>query len=286
MEAKSQGISTRTIHEIYILGILLAVIVGLASIQWYQIDKLVELVGFSATVSSLLLAVMAIGYSIYSGTGIERGVSSLLTAVQSVRSSAADVQSLREALTQELRSLGEATGRIKSEIALQSGAIQKLAEQKEQAAEVEVSAGRGAAPKDATTNQEEEMERLVRRTSITGALSLLVAARCSEQGRPIDYVAALRDTFGDPDYVHGFLVAVSSIGVVDIEFGNQMLQKVSQPFPMSASKIKVRLIEKLERWKSMSVEDKARYQKVILEIDERLAQGPKGESKEAASAQA
>jgi hypothetical protein len=61
MESKDKPCSCRGWHEVYISGALLLIITGLMSVNWYHHDKLVELITFAATVSSLLLALIAIG---------------------------------------------------------------------------------------------------------------------------------------------------------------------------------------------------------------------------------
>ena len=48
------------IHVTYIIAILIAVIICLVTIQWGNIPRLVELISFALTISSLVLAVLAI----------------------------------------------------------------------------------------------------------------------------------------------------------------------------------------------------------------------------------
>jgi hypothetical protein len=58
------------IHVAYILGILLAVIVILVTVKWHGIGDLVGYFSFALTLASLILAVLATAYAIYSNASL------------------------------------------------------------------------------------------------------------------------------------------------------------------------------------------------------------------------
>jgi hypothetical protein len=56
------------IHIGYIFSILLAAIIILVTVKWGEIPRLVELIAFALTLTSLVLALIAIAYAVYSNT--------------------------------------------------------------------------------------------------------------------------------------------------------------------------------------------------------------------------
>lgn len=269
MDVKTKGFSARTLHEIYLGIFLVAVIIILLAVKWYRIEKLVELVSFSLTITSLVLAVFAIWYSIYSGTGIERGVNNLLSAVQSVRSSAEEIESLKAALTDGLAMVNLATASIGEKIESQSGTIAKLAEQRVNAAESDQRQPPTASLFDkpaASASAADQLRRLIDSTSLSGCVALLAAARAHELKRSIDLV--IPRPFSNPKYMQGYLVAVQSTEVdgIDMTMDGTVITEVRN-FPLTAAEIKSLAIAKVERAKNSTV-TKAKFNQQILNADE------------------
>jgi hypothetical protein len=78
-------VHARKLHERYILFIPLSVLVGVVTVKWSDVPKLTEYLGFALTLASLLLAVMAIGYAIYSNHGLETNLVSLVSSIGEVK---------------------------------------------------------------------------------------------------------------------------------------------------------------------------------------------------------
>ena len=72
------------IHSFYILLILVSIIIGLVSVNWSQVPKLVEYITFALTVSSLILAILAIVYSVYSNSSISELMGEISIATKDV----------------------------------------------------------------------------------------------------------------------------------------------------------------------------------------------------------
>lgn len=237
----SGGLSKRTIHEVYVGVILVAAIVILAAVKWYQIDRLVELISFALTISSLVLAIMAIGYSIFSGTGIERSVGNLLTAVSSIRSSATDMDALRTVLSNDIRALGDAIGSIATTVTSQSGMLAALAE------------GRAASeapqiPGDAVaTVRLTDTKYLLDRGSMLGGHVVLAVARCRERKTAIDIAKAAEGTSLDLQYLLAYLVALSAGKVISIRYkGGLEVLSVEEDLGLSAIDIKANVLARID----------------------------------------
>ena len=65
------------IHTGYVFFILIAIIIGLVTVKWSEIPKLVDYLTFALTATSLALAVLAIVYAMYSNTSFSQTISTL-----------------------------------------------------------------------------------------------------------------------------------------------------------------------------------------------------------------
>lgn len=92
------------IHAGYILLILVGTIIGLTTSRWGDNPKLVDYVNFAATLTSLVLAFLAIVYAFFSNWAISTNLAKMQTAADSVR----EVSSEVSAAAQELREKIEA----------------------------------------------------------------------------------------------------------------------------------------------------------------------------------
>jgi hypothetical protein len=105
-----QGWDKHIVHERYILFILLSVLVGVVTVKWSDVPKLTEYLGFALTLASLLLAVMAIGYAIYSNHGLETNLVSLVSSIGEVKEIASSLSTSSLTLSNDLQTLSERTG--------------------------------------------------------------------------------------------------------------------------------------------------------------------------------
>lgn len=100
------------IHAAYIIGILLAIIVLLASVRFGNIQGLADRLSFALTLASLLLAVLAIAYNVVTNTSFSRTISTLEGASRdiarisnSVSEAAKDLSTKVEVIPSKLESM-------------------------------------------------------------------------------------------------------------------------------------------------------------------------------------
>ena len=93
------------IHVKYIIGILLAVIIALVAFQWHDIPKLVELITFALTVTSLVLAILAIAYAVYSNSTFTQNISALNQASNDLSVASKDITSVTKDLKVKVESI-------------------------------------------------------------------------------------------------------------------------------------------------------------------------------------
>lgn len=90
------------IHAAYVLTILIAIIVLLITVRWSQIPQLAALITFALTLSSLILALLAIGYAVYSNSSISENISTLNNASKDVSITARTISEAANDLSRKI----------------------------------------------------------------------------------------------------------------------------------------------------------------------------------------
>lgn len=91
------------IHAFYILTILTSIIVTLLSIEWSKVPDLVNYITFALTVSSLILAIIAIIYSIYSNTSISAALSGITKSSEQITEASKGIEESNRELRAEIK---------------------------------------------------------------------------------------------------------------------------------------------------------------------------------------
>src|SRR5260370_22281367 len=106
------AVRLRKTHEGYILFILLSILIGVLTVKWSDVPTLTVALSFALTLASLLLAVLAIGYAIYSNQGLETNLASLVSSITDVREIASSLSVSSKTLSTDMQSLSQTTGGI------------------------------------------------------------------------------------------------------------------------------------------------------------------------------
>src|SRR5260370_8324872 len=93
------------IHAFYVLLILGAIIILLITVRWSAIPRLPELITFALTVTSLVLAVLAIVYAYLSNFSSQQTTVRLADAAETIVKSAEDVRQATGQLTGQVASI-------------------------------------------------------------------------------------------------------------------------------------------------------------------------------------
>jgi hypothetical protein len=88
-----------------LIGVLIAVIIGLVSINWYNIPNLAGLITFALTVTSLVISVLAIGYAVVSNFSFSQNITSMNTASQEISTTAKDVSEAAKELKGKIEAI-------------------------------------------------------------------------------------------------------------------------------------------------------------------------------------
>jgi hypothetical protein len=206
------------VHVCYIIGILIAIIVLMATTKWTKIEGLLDYFSFALTFSSLILAILAIGYSVYSNAAISGSLGAIANAAGDVTKASKDIQTSHIELRTEVQKLPSRIDSVEQNI-LQAHAILKDWSSVTQQATIATPSEQPAPaePSDETAtrflNQMSiaGMEALLaatlsKRTNTALAVTELVTAAYPEDARP-----------GSADYMSGILVATACAGIVQYE---------------------------------------------------------------------
>ena len=201
------------IHFLYIIGILIAIIVALATVNWAGIPNLLSYITFALTVSSLLLAVLAIGYAFISNNSLSQHLGQFSSVAAEISKGATDMSSATKILDKKiemipplLKDVGERVGRTES-------LLQEISRKEP-----------SGKPPPPSLDLDALAQRFLETASINGDLLLYALLLSFQRTTPFnltDLISA--DPSLDRDYSIGFLVATSSAGLLDYEFKKNIL---------------------------------------------------------------
>lgn len=206
------------VHAFYILLILCGLIIGLVAVKWHQIPDLPGLISFALTITSLVLAILAIVYAYVSNfsfqqttVGLSRAADDVLKSAQQVRAATQQLGEQVQTIPPLLSSVGERVERTHA-LMLEYSSKQDTSTPKLQ--------------ESASTRTEELVDRFLVGSSITGLFTLLAMKHSLETRRAVP-LTVLADTVSPVggDYPYGFLVASDSAGFLTytLESGERMI---------------------------------------------------------------
>jgi hypothetical protein len=116
------------IHAFYILTILVSIIVVLITIKWSGIPNLDEKLSFALTLASLILAVFAIVYAVYSNATFSQAVSTLNTVATDVSDTARQISTAANELEREIKVIPSRLEIMEVKVGETNDLIQKISE--------------------------------------------------------------------------------------------------------------------------------------------------------------
>jgi hypothetical protein len=206
------------IHASYIFFILIAVIIGLITVKWSGIPDLANLITFALTVTSLVLAVLAIGYSVYSNTSFTQNISTMTTAAQDVSKTATELSNMTGALSQKVEvipsriELLEGKMSERFDLMLLEGGLKKSG----QVENIESADAKGHDPQKIEDAVPIKYSTFLEKSSYAGLLTLYCCIKAYKTKKAFN----LKDYFktidwGDDSFYAGLLGALRSVGVID-----------------------------------------------------------------------
>lgn len=194
-------------HMSYVIFMLSVVILVLVAVEWATIPNLAEIITFGLTVTSLVLAVLAIVYAYVSNASNADTISRLSTAAADVVRSADEVREATARLGQSVETLPVMISDVGERIDRASTAFKEATTQQTLPMPADAKAPRSA---------EDHAKRFLSVASISGSMLLLACKKAVTTKKPMSlHDLSTKADLGDVQYLFGFLVASSGAGIVD-----------------------------------------------------------------------
>jgi len=242
------------IHAGYILLILLAIIVELVTVKWADIPQLVQYITFSLTVTSLVLAVLAIVYAFVSNDSLGRTLSAVGEASRQVHDA---TNTLRAELTKIPSSLQTMEAKLDS-------ALHREEEPEQAPTAVSEKAKSSEAPAKVLTI-DEIASSFINITSLWG-LVLVYAFSMAYERKFAFKMSELVDTTErlDRGYANGFLVAMRSARLMSYTLAHDVVNVTAMHETLKA-KSRESLKDRIAK---LEVKQNALYQDLLDRVEE------------------
>jgi len=222
-------------HLSYIGSILTLIIIILVTIRFADVPNLSERLNFGLTVTSLVLALLAIVYAFYSNASLTKNVTIMNEAAKDVSATSNGLSRVIEELSQKtdliptrLQTIEQMLSQPRESVLKNPvGDTEEVDKSEEEAKgqartfeEKPKQEGDKKKPTDELATDTVDAQRITRRflkTSSVIGLILLYACRLAfEKTAPFAFTHFAASTgIGDPQYVHGFLSAINGFGMID-----------------------------------------------------------------------
>ncbi len=198
------------IHAFYVLLILATVIIGLVTVQWSGIPRLPEMLTFALTVSSLVLALLAIVYAYLSNSSFQQTTTLLSRAADDVLRSAGDVRSATDRLGVQVADIPPMLTAMGERFDQTHAMLKEYSARQNIPAVTVPPAPVGVAPPDQLART------YLAVSSVNGLFALYGFKLALRNNRNLDLkqLATAIGTGATDEYMYGFLVATAGAGLV------------------------------------------------------------------------
>lgn len=230
------------IHVRYIISILITIIVILLAVEWSKIPDLINYINFALTVSSLILATLAIVYSIVTNNSLGNTLHNLHISSDSLKNTSREIDESNKILLEEIKKIPAAIESIDENVTTTKTMIEDLSlkqsffpdEDKRQLA---------------STLTNEMIIQFLNNSSIRGLESLfcvVLSKRTKTAFKFEDICEEIKSFKGSADYLFAYLVAASSLGLLTYTFDGKDRCVVDEVHSVLLENIESVLSSKLE----------------------------------------
>lgn len=213
--AKQSKVST---DILYISGYAVMIIVGLVvtvCLNSYDCKSIMDYITFGSTLSSLIMSVVAIIFTITQGKDGREQLGKITQATEDLKKTAEELiefKAIASVLSDSIADLDENVNLILNKSCSIDNKIDKMSVQ---TSERNISVPGNKVNSD---SRDKVVKEFLECGSFTGTLSLLACCYCKENDNSKMNIDALASKIGycDSPYVYGYIVASSALGVVNV----------------------------------------------------------------------
>ena len=195
------------IHITYIISILIVIIILLLTIQWGHIPELVQLIGFAATITSLVVGLIAIIYSFYANDSFTKTITELSLASKEIKDGSQDLKSKIESIPSSMEKFSsrfDETNELIKKSLSDDNKTQK-------------------SPADTPVLDDATIAKFMENIPSTGLEILYFVKKCIDRSKSVDLEKAIKEAeIAGYSYFVAFLYPLSALGVIKFS----RLQKV------------------------------------------------------------
>lgn len=194
------------IHFTYIIGILIVIIIILLTIKWNGIPQLVELISFSLTLTSLILAILAIGYAVYTNNSSRDSLTKLNDASENISTTSNYLTDITSKLHKRIESIPSLLQSVEQKSDETQDLLKKILNKPEKPEYVEkITKG---------INMGIDVEGLIKGNSITGLVILLILKYAYEAQTQINFKELSKEfDLSNYSYIQGYLIPLSALNI-------------------------------------------------------------------------
>ena len=200
------------LHYRYFIAIFLVIATVLATVKWYDIPKVAELLSFGLSLSSLVLAVVAIFQAFLAGAQNQQISHSMAQSVEKMRSAAESVENAASGLANQTRDLpAHLTGL--------SNRIDEVQRKWPTSTQDKISPAEGEIlQKEKDILSKEEAERFIKQAPMGGVLSYYICAKSKFLDIPFKITDMGLDNNTQTIFIEGYITSLKSTKFFDIIF--------------------------------------------------------------------
>ena len=205
--------NTSKVHYWYIIGILVAAIVILVTVEWSRIEGLASLISFASTLAALILAILAIVYSVYSSSHSIGAATSLQESAQEIAEVSDLISKTSQALSLKIEEIPSSLAGIGAQL---NATHQLVAEMKSEGLS------------QFQTDMSDETDRRMTfegRVAAAGLITLYAAAKATNSGKEINLeeLEQILEQF-NAQYSKGFMVGVHGTGKMSLSISGNVIK--------------------------------------------------------------
>jgi len=204
----------KEIHYRYAISYLLSTIILLVALAYYDVPNLVDKFSFALTLSSLLLAILAIFYTIISANKQDSQFSKILEATSKLGISVTDISEASTAISKLTKDIPTHFETINSRIGDIQDTYKSLSE---------IENKREFDSKDKENPEEVSFKKVLAPLHFNGMAVLYWFTVASFKSKSIDYSEFQEFEMANIDYAIGFLNAFEATGLIDFKLHKESI---------------------------------------------------------------
>jgi hypothetical protein len=208
------------VHIMYVIGILIAIIIELVAIKWESIPNLVNYITFALTISSLVLALLAIIYAVYSNSSFSQNIGLLNAVSDKILKTSEDLSRNTNELKKDLEQIPISLKNVETKTDKANEMLFELKTSEPKMMEPKKEELKSPDSLDEVWNNEVNVKTYLSTMSFNGKRLLYACSKSISEHKMFN----LKEIFDDNEkYVYGILIASSSAKILSYSMTDNVI---------------------------------------------------------------